>query len=202
MAYPDNTARCVFDFTLPNGSHGYVTPHVRSLDGSDLGNADVEAIATLLADWAVNDNFEGETNAALMNFGPDELTLSSITVTSLKADAPPQFALAVNDPGNGAGTPMPNESALVVTLYTGLVGRRYRGRNFWPVLTVAMMENNGTLAGVTVAAFQTTFDALIAGLEAEGTYVLAVNSDVGGFVNQAISSIVRDTVHHQRRRNN
>ena len=118
MAYPDNTARCVFDFVLPNGSHGFCTPHVRSFDGTDLDTGDVEAIANLLADWAVNDNFEGQINAALMNFGPDELVLSSITVTSLKAVAPPQFQLAVNDPGNGSGTPMPNEAALVVTLLT------------------------------------------------------------------------------------
>lgn len=201
MAYPDNTARCVFQFTLPNGTEGFVTPHVRSFDGSDLSNADVEAIGGLLHDWATVDNFQGEVNDHLMKIATDQLTLESITVTTLKEIGPPQWVEAVNFTGLQVGTPMPNESALVVTLYTGIVGRRFRGRNFWPILATAYMEDNGTLINATVATIQNTFDALVNGLVTDGNYVLAVNSTVGAMVNQVTSCVVRDTVHHQRRRN-
>jgi len=201
MAYPNNTARCVFAFTLANGAKGYCTPHVRSFGGTDLGDADVEAIAGLLADWATNDDFQGETNNALMNYPATEVTLDTISVTSLDATAPPQFIQAVGVAGGGGSNALPNESAVVTTLYTGIVGRKYRGRNYWPIGTTAAIDAQGTLASVTLAAMQATFDALIAGLVNQGDYVLAVNSSAGAFVNQAISCVVRDTVHHQRRRN-
>lgn len=201
MPYPGNTARAVFEFELPNGTPGFVTPHFRTLDGHDFTQGDVEDLATLLADWASNADFQGETNVPLMNFGVPQVVLQNISVTSLQVIGPPQHVLAVNDPGNAAGLPLPNETAIVVTLYTGIVGRRFRGRNFWPLTSTTYMEADGTLAGATVTALQDTFDALIAGLVTEGTFVLAVHSEVGAMVNQVTSCIVRDTLHHQRRRN-
>lgn len=201
MAYPGNTARAVFEFELPNGTKGYVTPHFRSFGGADLSQGDVEDLADLLKSWYTTANFQGQTNSPLGNFPATNLVLQNIEVTGLALVAPPQYVLAVNDAGNAATGALPNADALVVTLYTGIVGRRYRGRNFWPVLVTGMMEADGTLAGATVTALQATFQALIDGLESHGQFVMAVHSEAGLMTNQVISCVVRDVVYHQRRRN-
>lgn len=201
MAYPANTARCVFQFGLPNGTNGFVTPHTRKSDGGDYTALEVAGLADVLADWWENDDFEGETNEALKNLIVDDCTLQSITVTGLAAVTPPQTILAVNTAGTVAANPLPNETSLVVTIYTGIVGRSYRGRNFWPGQSVNSMEANGTVNPTHLGNLQATFDALIAGLANGTSSELAVNSETLALSSFATSCVVRDVLHHQRRRN-
>lgn len=201
MAYPANTCRAVFQFGLPNGTNGYVTPHLRKSDGGDYTALEIAGLADVLEDWFVNSDFEGETNAPGRGYMSDDCTLQTITVTGLAAVTPPQAVVTVNSAGAVSGLPLPNETALVVTLYTGNVGRRYRGRNFWPGVPSAAMEANGTLNSSYLNDVQDTFNALIAGLANGTSSELAVNSDVGGFSTFVTSCTVRDVLHHQRRRN-
>jgi len=201
MAYPANTCRAVFQFGLPNGTNGYVTPHFRKSDGGDYTQLELAGLCDLLEDWWENSDFEGETNGPMKGAISDDCTLQSITCTGLAAAVPPQASVAVGTTGTNTGSPLPNESALVVTLYTGLVGRSYRGRNFWPGIPVSAMEANGTLNGSYVSDVQDTFDALIAGIENASGSELAVNSETLGLSTFVTSCVVRDVVHHQRRRN-
>lgn len=202
MPYPGNTCRAVFQFLLPNGSHGYVTPHFRTFDGTDYDNAGLAALGAMLEDWWDNADFQGEGNLVPMkNFFNENSSLEQIILTSLDPTAPPQHVQPVGIAGLNTSAPLPNETALVVTLYTGLVGRSFRGRNFWPGLSTNLMQDNGTLLDLTVSGLQENFDALINGLATEANNVVAVHSTFLGQVNQVISCVVRDTLHHQRRRN-
>lgn len=201
MAYPANTARAVFQFTLANGTAGYVTPHFRKNDGGDFTQLEVAGLAVLLEDWATSDNFEGETNQSLMSVVVDEVSLASITVTSLAAVTPVQAVLASGESGNITSTPLPNETSFVTTYYTGIVGRSYRGRGFWPGLPITAMDNSGTMSAGFVDQLQTTFRALLDGLASVASSQLAVNSETLGLSTPVTSILVRDTLHHQRRRN-
>lgn len=202
MAYPTNTARAVFEFALPNGTAGYCTPHFRTQDATDMTLSDVGDLATALADWWSNDDFGGATNQAMRNYHVDDCTLQTITVTTLAAVTPFQSVVTVGLAGEQAVTPLPNETALVVTLYTGLVGRSYRGRNFWPGMPTNLMEANGTVAAASLAGLQTTFEALIDELPTVVPNItLAVNSVTLPAATPVIAAQVRDVLHHQRRRN-
>jgi len=85
----------------------------------------------------------------------------------------PSVAAAVA--GTGAGNPMPNEVAAVVTLRTAKAGKSYRGRAYFSGAIVG--EN--TAAGQIVGAFNTALAAFMTGVQTDmGTegIVLAVLS--------------------------
>lgn len=201
MAFPASVARVALQFTLANGSAGYVVMHTVQSDGSDYSQAELDGLVVQFDDWWSDDNFQGNTNQALRDNISVNVSLASITATSLAAVAPIQSQLAVAQAGAVAGNPVPNESAIVVTLYTGFIGRSYRGRNFWPGLPVASMQGDGTIAAATTAQLQATFDALVAGLESGTNSELAVYSPTLDIVTPVASALVRDTLHHQSRRN-
>jgi hypothetical protein len=178
-----------------------VTPHFMKESGLNYDLAEVTGLAALLADWWSNDDYEGETNQAARASFSDDMILTSITVTALALATPAQFTQSVGVSGELAGAPLPNESALVTTLYTGIVGRSYRGRNFWPGVATASMQANGTLLDATTAQLQETFDALIVGTKAASNSVMCVHSTTLGLATEVTSCVVRDVLHHQRRRN-
>lgn len=201
MAYPGNTARAVFRFQLPNGTNGYVTPHVRTDAGLDYSQAELDGLVVQLGDWATANNFQGATNTSLMGLLVDDIILQDITLTTLTPGGALQAVEAVNQAGSIAQLPLPNEAALVTTWRTALVGRSFRGRSFWPGLAVTQMEANGTLNNGSTATFQTTFNALVDGIKSGTNSVMAVHSPTLLQANEVTSVTVRDIVHHQSRRN-
>lgn len=201
MAYPNNTARADFEFLMPNGAEGHVVQHYMKQDLSDWLSADVDDLAAKLKLWATVDDTGPDTYFAFMNSVCDKLTLANITVTGLQVVTPPQKIEAVNDSGNDTSNALPNETALVTTWTTGIVGRSYRGRNYWPGLATSVMDENGTLFAARLTAYQATFDGLLSYLDDDGTYFLAINSPTLGASTPVTGCVVRDTLHHQRRRN-
>jgi len=201
MAYPANTCRSVFQFGLANGTNGYVTPHFRKSDGGDYTLSELEGLNDLLSDWFTADDFGGGSNEAMKDHMSQECSLQSITSTSLAVGVPVQASLAVNVAGTDVGNPLPNETSLVVTIYTGLVGRSYRGRNFWPGMSTTIMESNGTINSTELASMQQTFQHLLDGIALLSSSELCVNSETLGLSTFASSVLVRDVLHHQRRRN-
>lgn len=120
-------------------------------------------------------------------------------------------AYAVN--GSLAGEGLPHQCAMVATLRTGFVGRRKRGRLYLAGFGEAKQANGGWDAAM-VAAIQTYFDDLVAGVGLGGSstdYQWGVWSRVNGGEDPGpynlaagwtpVSSVVvRNTVYSQRRR--
>lgn len=108
-----------------------------------------------------------------------------------------------------SGEPLPPQSAAVITWSTGLIGRRYRGRNYlW--YTMETDQSQGTWT----AGYQTAMDDFaaanlyIAGAPSWASFDLMVyskpNPDLdppwGGAITPVTSYIIRTTVNTQRRR--
>lgn len=201
MAFPNNIARVVIDFTLPNGESAAVVHHCRTGSGSDFDAARCLQLATLYDDWITNADFEGETNAPLINSMVTNATVDLVTVTGLETPATPSASVVVATAGVGAGDPVPAETALVTTWRTDFVGRSFRGRSYWPAFREAFNDAQGDVDGTSLAGIQTTMSALIDGLINQGGFRHGVYSRTLNVFTDTTSALARSVWHHQSRRN-
>jgi len=200
MAYPQNLAKAVFNWTLPNGALGQNVLHVSKQAAGDIDATDCGDIGGLLKDWWDTDDFSG-TNTALQGWLSEFLTLVTIVVSDAGPGPAVQVVTNVAAAGLAASSPLPNETAMVVSLLTNTAGRRGRGRVFVPGQNASDMDtDDGTFENTYVAGMTTTWQALVAGLDTAG-FNLAVNSVAGSTFHNVQSAVARDTPHHQRRRN-
>lgn len=79
---------------------------------------------------------------------------------------------------------LPVTTAIVCSLYTGIPGRSYRGRIYWPLLGFTLSPTTGRLDGGDQADLLAAFGGLLAGLEAAApaspSLVLGVYSTTRG----------------------
>ena len=127
-----------------NGIAGY-----NVLGGSVGGGfANSQAIANAIG-TAVNGHF---TTSGLAALCATTTSLLGVGTRDIRVANQPEFqSAAAAVPGTGAGNPLPNEVAAVVTLRTALAGRSYRGRAYFSGFIVG--ENSAT--GSIVAGLNT-----------------------------------------------
>jgi hypothetical protein len=86
-----------------------------------------------------------------------DMSMTGVSIKDLNsANQPFVFSTSAAQAGTGAGTAIPNQVAIVVTLATGLSGKAYRGRVYLGGLdsgTVLNSDQHTALAGTNAAAF-------------------------------------------------
>lgn len=106
----------------------------------------------------------------------------------------------------GAAVNMPSECAVVTSLQTSLIGRRYRGRLYWPLLAVRLDDTTTRIHTPTTSAIATAVASWLQDVaDALGTgtdYDPVVVSKAAG-TNAVVTGIkVGDVMDSQRRRRN
>lgn len=118
--------------------------------------------------------------------------------------------VAFDDAGTEAGTHasqgnVPPAVALVVSKYTGGVGRAHQGRLYMPGLDESQVDESGTVTGTEVNNFQGSFDALYTALVADAAVdslalLHSVGSPLAGAPDIIASFRVRNKVGSMRPR--
>lgn len=202
MAYPQNLAKVVLNWQLPNSLQAQNVLHVSKVAASDITVGDCGAIGAEFKAWWNTSPFHGNAAASLRSWLSTKIQLESVVVSDSGPGPAVQATTAVGEFGLAASSPLPNESAMVVSLYTNAAGRRGRGRIFVPGMNASDMDpNDGTFVAAFTTGMQATFASLFGGLSAGGLYLLAVNSKAGLTFHNVQSVVARDIPHHQRRRN-
>jgi hypothetical protein len=105
--------------------------------------------------------------------------------------------------GTTAGSPLPNQLAMVATLLTGIPGRVNRGRSYLPAPN-ALQISNGQLPTATATTLATQFAAFLTALKAanNGAIIPVVASHTMGTFHEIKSVRVDTKLDTQRRRAN
>jgi len=117
--------------------------HANSLGAAILGHFTSSGLAALMA-----------TTTSLVAVGIRDVRV---------ANQAEFVSVAAAVPGTGAGNPLPNEVAAVVTLRTALAGKSFRGRAYFGGAIVG--ENTAT--GTISAAFNTALAAFMASVQTD-----------------------------------
>lgn len=200
MPFPNNIARIDWHFTNGVGAHCHVIQHARC-EAGDYDAGEVAIVGSFCRNAWDTVAFLGTGIPAMKSQANLNTTLIDVTVTGLAAVTPPQHVEPVNVAGSQAGVALPPETALVVGWYTGMVGKSYRGRSYWPGLDFDQLENNGTLSAAALTAYTNMFNAYVDKMADTTPSALVVYSPTIPTSSLVTTAVVRDTPHHQRRRN-
>lgn len=192
-------SRITFNFTLPNSTPGTVVRHFDAAGGAPV-LADYQAMGQAVEDWW-NTN-PGAGPAALTQFHSNT-TLESVTLTQMAGAAPLEYVHDIGTSGDGTGDAPPNESAIVTTWTSGIPGRSFRGRSYWPGYDLDILDGTGRLAGTTVANWNQIMNDLRDALNTAGATIngFAVYSRTLDQMTPITGVTTRNVPHHQTRRN-
>jgi hypothetical protein len=109
------------------------------------------------------------------------------------------FADNTNEVGGTAGDLAPAQCSYLINTSAG-VGRRKRGRIFWPGVDEAKTENGGALVGTTAADISANFADMVGDIAIDQGWLLGVASRSDSVVRGVLSFQVSSYVHTQRRR--
>lgn len=121
---------------------------------------------------------------------------------------PPAIYESTNPPeqGGGAGAPLPQNCGVLVTKRTAVAGRRNKGRWYVAGIGEGAVDATGTIAGVTVTAWQNAVNATFANMQL-GTAVddLVILHTAGGTTPPGLPTpitqmVVQSKMATQRRR--
>lgn len=199
MPYSDGDYRLDLHFIIPNGEEASVVRHVEWITTPSV--ADVQAVLDAIANWWSVD--DGPVSRARTSFSAQTI-LVDVTATSLGALPPVQVVESINVAGLDTGDAAPPESALVTTWYTGIPGRRYRGRSFWPGYGPDGLNSQGLFDASALAVYNAQFQRLFEDINATdpGNVFFGVNSRLLEEITPISSVTARQIPHHQSRRNN
>lgn len=197
MAIPTNMSRFVISGSLPGGDE-FATSF-----WSDQNCPTTQAQATAAA-INVRSTFETDMLPTLKGFWGIDCVAEKVTVYAYPTGGPLSSFIGESSIASGAGTAtgkdLPVQCALVVTLLTGLPGRRRRGRMYWPLNQATLVTNQLSLAQITsiVEAQESWFNDLQTLTTAFAPVVL---SQVGAGSTAPVTALRADTiVDIQRRR--
>lgn len=104
------------------------------------------------------------TSSGLKALMADSTYLVGVGIRDLRtANQVEYISTATEVIGTGAGDPLPNELAAVVTLRTALAGKRYRGRVYFSGANEAQNSGTGTIEG----AFNTAIVTFMTNVQAD-----------------------------------
>jgi len=135
----------------------------------------MDALGAAIIDAIVADGF---------SWLPTAISAVNLHITDLSSASAPAVDVVHGSGTNTlpvAGTDthnvVANNAALVTTLRTGNRGRSFRGRNYWPGLTIESLASDGeSIVGTRVARQQAFVANLIAAIAAGGSQAMAVVS--------------------------
>lgn len=128
---------------IVGGGYANSQAHANALGAAVLGHFTTSGLAALMA-----------TTTQLVAVGIRDVRV---------ANQAEFVSVAAAVPGTGAGDPLPNQLAAVVTLRTALAGKSYRGRAYFSGAIEA--ENDGT--GKIAAAFNTALVAFVTDVQTD-----------------------------------
>lgn len=172
--------------------------HVRTDTPGDLGT--LETIGGVFAAWWIDHLAPISTNA---------ISLQAVEVTdvSVASGAGIEYTDGLPVAGSDNTGTMPNNVAVAVKLASGLTGRSFRGRSYYPGLSYTSLNSDKqTITTTMQTALKTIFEGLLADLVAEGMNLVVQSLFTGGAPRAAgvitdIGSVsVNPTLDSQRRR--
>lgn len=120
-----------------------------------------------------------EVSEVLKGQADNEVTMGDV-VTLVGDDGPPSRYVSITggSGGGGSGEVCPPNVALLFQKQTGLSGRRYRGRAYWPFVFEAAVSQAGAVAPAHITSWTTTLGLVLAlfngaeGLNLDGMVLL------------------------------
>lgn len=197
MSIPSNMSRFVISGTLTGGEE-FATSF-----WSDQNCPTTQAQATAAAS-AVRSTFVADMMPTLLGFLSTTCSYDKVTVYAYPTGGPLAGFVGesaiTGGTGTATGSSLPLQCACVVTLLTGLPGRRRRGRMYWPINNATLVTNQMTLTQITsiVEAQESWFNDLQTLTTAFAPVVL---SQVGAGSTAPVTALRADTrMDIQRRR--
>lgn len=198
MPFVPNSACAMVE--LVQSMHSQVIENTLYFDlGVVPGVIELTDIATIVRDWWLG-HIRDKISSAV--------SLTSVRATSLQSETAPGVEITASLPAAGLITASPSLPANVtgcITFVTALRGRSFRGRNYIPGLTEAMVTNS-TIDNLTVADFVSGYEELLIDLSTE-PYDWVVYSRFTanapraiGVMTDVVSCKMDQTVDSQRRR--
>jgi hypothetical protein len=159
-------AQIVLDWTLTDGKAAHNVLFGRYSGAFSGSPAQAQTIFQALASGSAFNGLAGVLSTTT--------TFASVTLRDVNtANQPLIQSSGGGVPGVGAGTALPDETALVVTLRTALAGRANRGRMYLPGFTATGMGAGNVVAPGVMTAVG-TWAATIAGALAASGYVWVI----------------------------
>lgn len=148
------------------------------LGGSVAGGfAASQAIANALG-AAILGHFTSSGLAALM---ATTTSLLSAGLRDIRTANQPEFvSVAAAVPGTGAGDPLPNQIAAVITLRTALAGKSYRGRAYYGGANEAQNGATGAIAAAFNTALVTFTTNIQTDMAAQGITLAVISRPFAG----------------------
>lgn len=180
MAIPADTARIVFNGKMPNGEIWSTGFWVHGGVPTSAGEANA------LAELAF-DEFLANDDSGAMRISIEDLMNAATSLTDIKAYCYPtggptapyigDYVLPTAKVGTVGGH-LPNQVAIVLTLRTGIAGRRHRGRMYLP-MTGLTMAADGQVAQTDLATQTDAWALAFSDWNAADTPKIVVVSQVG-----------------------
>lgn len=176
---------------------GYSRVNLEYLPGSPMGSK-------IVTGFGVNSDPGDLLLDTVRDWWNESLKLrTSVHYTLTRIEARNDVAVldrTIGTTGTLAGDSAPPNTAALVKMTTGLVGRKYRGRMYLPgVLLDSDVTDGGTLPGPTQVSLQGTMSYLYDLLETIDVQLVILHSDVGT-PTLVTGGGVESTVATQRRR--
>lgn len=188
--------RGVLEYTMANGGTAVNVIHFGVKGSSTVLQADIDDCVEALQDLT-KDTYSTFKFGGILSH---ELTIVQASARSIGLTIPLESEGAIAEVGQQTGESLPLESSVVVTHYTDRADRSGRGRSYVPGLSVNDMAN-GVMLPAAVTAHALVWNSWQAAIQAETTIDPVVYSPTHLEGRSFVSSIVRPTVHHQKRRN-
>lgn len=176
-------ARLRIQGSLPQGE-------VWSINPSFIGNFDTSPPSTAaLEDWAQNaaDFLQTSTPTNLLGVLSSAATIDSVRAEAYGTDGRLENYAEAPLTASRAGTGTlncPVITSLVCSLYTGIPGRSFRGRFYWPGLGLGLDADTGRIPITAAATLAGDFNTMLVGLQASApstpALVLGVYSKTRG----------------------
>jgi hypothetical protein len=193
--------RCVMEWTGVPGSEGSVVNVLHVVDKTfartptDVAND----MSAALESWWEDDT--AGASSAIDNLYTTTVRPVSVQATRLDTEVGPVEVPIASNAGTIAGTALPAEVAMVVSLATEKRGPRYRGRIYMPPPATSLVTSTGvigaTQVGILQAATQTLIDFLADPLN---DLPLVVYSRKFDTTEAVLAASVNNTFDTQRRR--
>lgn len=135
------------------------------------------AIGADVVDWW-NTDLAG-AGSAQKNFHPNDIALTRVEMRRVDPLEPVVQTYAVGLPITGVETvdPLPASSAILVSLRTPNIGRRYRGRCYLPRFSEAELDTSGGLTAADALLVANQFRTLIATIAVDAAKVIVYSPE-------------------------
>lgn len=164
------------------------TFHIRQVSG---------LIGTIEGD--VKSVWETSVETSYLQLKPTTYNINRLAVLKVSPGTPEGGEETLSGSGGKTGDILPFQDACVLSIRTGIPGRRYRGRMY-----IGPIVEGDQASGILTAGFLTSAAAFVTAMQgafgSTDQFQWMVWSDTGGFANPVTNVLIRDLLGTQRRR--